>query len=47
MKMGKIRYIWKFYIRPVILLIGPNSPEGLRIRAEKLEVDGARLGGKG
>jgi len=37
--MKSPRYIWKYYIRPFILDIDPNTREGLNLRAEKLKED--------
>jgi len=34
-----LKYLWKFYLRPILLGIDPNSPEGLKIRIEKLTED--------
>jgi hypothetical protein len=32
----ELRYIWKYYLRPLVLGMSPNSKEGLMIRVEKL-----------
>jgi len=44
--MKKFRYIWKYYLRPVFLGITPNSPEGYRLRVEKLEESKEKGGNK-
>jgi len=39
MKVNKIKYYWKYWIKPVITLMNPNSEEGIKLRIEKLEED--------
>jgi len=33
----RLKYLWKYYIKPVLLGIDPNSPRGLELRAKRLE----------
>ena len=35
----KLKYIWKYYIKPIITFTDPYSPKGLRLRVEKLKED--------
>jgi len=37
--MKRIKYYWKYYIKPIITGMSPYSEKGLRLRAEKLEED--------
>lgn len=42
--MRKLRYWWKYYIRPVLLGIHSDSTEGLRLRLEKIMEDNNETG---
>lgn len=35
----RLSYIWRYYIRPPLFGINPNSHEGIRIRIAKLQED--------
>ena len=37
--MNRLKYIWIFYLRPILWGIDPNSEEGLALRVRKLKED--------
>jgi len=35
----KLKYLWKYWVFPVITLMSPDSARGVKLRADKLEED--------